>query len=115
MIEISKKLKRTNADTTKTRYDNEEQSTESKNSNSNEIDIFQKMNAGVQSIINKVKINKAFKDFNLSKKKKIDRTCTEFNGIFNQIKIYNDGYDNVKIILLLLIKNLVCFLLKKIA
>ena len=115
MIEISKKLKRTNADTTKTRYDNEEQSTESKNSNSNEIDIFQKMNAGVQSIINKVKINKAFKDFNLSKKKKIDRTCTEFNGIINQTKIYNDGYDNVKIILLLLIKNLVCFLLKKIA
>ena len=93
---IIKKVKRTNADTTKTRYDNEEQSIESKNSNSNEIDIFQKMNAGVQSIINKVKINKAFKDFNLSKKKKIDRTCTEFNGIINQTKIYNDGYDNVK-------------------
>ena len=54
------------------------------------------MNAGIESIINKVKINKAFKDFNLNKKKKIDRTTTEFNGLINQTKIYSDGIDKVK-------------------
>ena len=93
---IIKKVKRTSADTTRTRYDNSEQSSDSKNSYSNEIDIFQKMNAGIESIINKVKINKAFKDFNLNKKKKIDRTTTEFNGLINQTKIYSDGIDKVK-------------------
>ena len=91
-----KKVKRTNENTTKTRYDNSEQSSDSKNSNSNDIDIFQKMNAGVQSIINKVKINKAFKDFSLNKKKIMDRTCTEFNGITNQTKVYNEGLKNDK-------------------
>lgn len=58
------------------------------------------MNAGIESIINKVKINKAFKDFNLSKKKQKERTCTEFNGEIKKNKIYNDpsdfGYYNVK-------------------
>ena len=92
-----KKVKRGNAlDTTKTRYDNSEQSSDSKNSNSNDIDIFQKLNTGVQSIINKVKINKAFKDFSLNKKKIMDRTCTEINGIKNQTKSYNEGLYNVK-------------------
>ena len=91
-----KKVKRTSADTTRTRYDNSEQSNDSKNSYSNEIDIFQKMNAGIESIINKVKINKAFKDFNLCKKKKFDRTTTEYNGIINQNKIYSDDIYKVK-------------------
>ena len=92
-----KKVKRGNAlDTTKTRYDNSEQSSDSKNSNSNDIDIFQKLNTGVQSIINKVKINKAFKDFSLNKKKIMDRTCTEFNGMKNQTKLYNEGLNGVK-------------------
>ena len=92
-----KKVKRGNAlDTTKTRYDNSEQSSDSKNSNSNDLDIFQKLNTGVQSIINKVKINKAFKDFSLNKKKIMDRTCTEINGIKNQTKSYNEGLYNVK-------------------
>ena len=92
-----KKVKRGNVlDTTKTRYDNSEQNSDSKNSNSNDIDVFQKLNTGVQSIINKVKINKAFKDFSLYKKKMMDRTCTEINGIKNQTKSYNEGLNNVK-------------------
>ena len=108
-----KKVKRTSADTTRTRYDNSEQSSDSKNSYSNEIDIFQKMNAGIESIINKVKINKAFKDFNLCKKKKIDRTTTEFNGLINQNKIYSDGIDNVKNHLLTPNKKNSTFLIEK--
>ena len=97
---IIKKVKRTSADKARNKNENSEQSSDSKNSVSHDIDIFQKMNAGVESIINKVKINKAFKDFNLSKKKQIERTCTEFNGEIKQKKLYNDpsdfGYYNVK-------------------
>ena len=90
---IIKKVKRTSADKVRNKNDNSEPSSDSKNSISNDIDIFQKMNAGIESIINKVKINKAFKDFNLSKKKQIERTCTEFNGEINQKKLYNDPSD----------------------
>ncbi len=58
------------------------------------------MNAGIDSIINKFKINKAFKDFSLNKKKQIDRTCTEFNGESKNKKAYNEtsyiGSYNVK-------------------
>ena len=97
---IIKKVKRTSADKIKNKNDNSEQSSDSKNSTSNEYDIFQKMNAGIDSIINKFKINKAFKDFSLNKKKQIERTCTEFNGESKNKKAYNEtsyiGSYNVK-------------------
>ena len=96
---IIKKVKRTSADRSRT-ANNSGQNSDSKNSNSNDIDIFQKMNEGIESIINKVKINKAFKDINLERKKQIDRTCTEFNGEMKQKKVYSDtlesGYYSVK-------------------
>ena len=93
---IIKKIKRTGDDNIKPRYNNnEEQSSDSKASNSIDLDIFQKMNAGVQSIINKVKINKAYRDFNNSKKKKIDRTTTEIVGVTKKKKEYNEGLYNV--------------------
>ena len=93
---IIKKIKRTGDDNKKSRYNNnDEQSSDSKASNSIDLDIFQKMNAGVQSIINKVKINKAYRDFNNSKKKKIDRTTTEIVGVTKKKKEYNEGLYNV--------------------
>ena len=97
---IIKKVKRTSADKARNKNDNSEPSSDSKNSTSNEYDIFQKMNAGIDSIINKFKINRAFKDFSLNKKKQIERTCTEFNGENKNKKEYNEtsyiGTYNVK-------------------
>ena len=97
---IIKKVKRTSADKTRTKNNNSEESSDSKNSNSHEIDVFQKMNVGIESIINKVKINRAFRDLNCERKKQIERTCTEFNGDVKKKKVYNDtlesGYYNLK-------------------
>ena len=79
---IIKKIKRSSADIIRNRNNNLEESNEVCNSN-NDIDVFQKMNTGIKSLINKVKINKAFKDFNQIKKNKnsmikIARTLSEF-------------------------------------
>ena len=79
---IIKKIKRSSADIIRTRNNNLEESNEVSSSN-NDIDVFQKMNTGIKSLINKVKINKAFKDFNQTKKNKnsmikIGRTLSEF-------------------------------------
>ena len=97
---IIKKVKRTSADKTRTKNNNSEESSDSKNSNSHEIDVFQKMNVGIESIINKVKINRAFRDLNCERKKQIERTCTEFNGEIKKKKVYNEtlesGYYNLK-------------------
>ena len=93
-------MKRTSADKTRTKNNNSEESSDSKNSNSHEIDVFQKMNVGIESIINKVKINRAFRDLNCERKKQIERTCTEFNGEIKKKKVYNEtlesGYYNLK-------------------
>ena len=76
-----KKVKRTSSDIIRDRTNTLEESNEV--CSSSDIDVFQKMNIGIKSLINKVKINKAFKDFNQNKKNKnsmikIGRTCSEF-------------------------------------
>ena len=81
---VIKKVKRSSADNSRIRTNNIEENNDI--FSSNDIDIFQKMNTGIKSLINKVKINKAFKDFNQNKKNrqikysltKIGRTYTEF-------------------------------------
>jgi hypothetical protein len=85
-----KKIKRSSADNTRSRQCNNE---DSGLCSSNDIDIFQKMNTGIKSLISKVKINKAFKDFSQNKKNKqiknstkIDRTFTEFSDTNNMKK-----------------------------
>ena len=87
---IIKKIKRTSADNTRSRMCSND---DSGLCSSNDIDIFQKMNTGIKSLISKVKINKAFRDFSLNKKNKqiknstkIDRTFTEFSDIDNMKK-----------------------------
>lgn len=87
-----KKIKRSSADNTRNRLCNND---DSGLCSSNDIDIFQKMNTGIKSLISKVKINKAFKDFSLNKKNKqiknglkIDRTFTEFE--INNMKKKNN-------------------------
>ena len=61
-----------------------------------DIDIFQEMNTGIKSIINKVKINKAFRQFNHNKNKsniiKLGRIFTEFNDISNIAKKKTDNH-----------------------
>ena len=97
---IIKKVKRTNADIIRTKLNSMEESSEV--CSSSDIDVFQKMNTGIKSLINKVKINKAFKDFNQNKKNKnsmikIGRACSEFgdNAIY---KKKNDMpiFDNIE-------------------
>ena len=88
------------ADMIRCKYNNLEESNEV--CSSSDIDIFQKMNTGIRSLINKVKINKAFKDFNQYKKNKnsmikIGRSFTEFEEP-NVIKKKNNTpfYDNIE-------------------
>ena len=88
-----KKIKRSSADNTRSRLCNNE---DSGLCSSNDIDIFQKMNTGIKSLISKVKINKAFKDFSQNKKNKqiknstkIERTFTEISDINNSKKKNN--------------------------
>ena len=96
---VIKKVKRSSADMIRCKYNNLEESNEV--CSSSDIDIFQKMNTGIRSLINKVKINKAFKDFNQYKKNKnsmikIGRTFTEFEEP-NVIKKKNTPfYDNIE-------------------
>ena len=83
---IIKKVKRTSADIIRGRFNTMEESNEV--GSSSDIDVFQKMNTGIKSLINKVKINKAFKDFNQFKKNKnsmikIGRTYSEFGDNVN--------------------------------
>ena len=66
---VIRKVKKSSADIIRNRINNSFNSNEA--CSSNDIDVFQKMNTGIKSLINKVKINKAFKDFNQNKKIKI--------------------------------------------
>ena len=97
---IIKKVKRTSADIIRGRFNTMEESNEV--GSSSDIDVFQKMNTGIKSLINKVKINKAFKDFNQFKKNKnsmikIGRTYSEFGDNVN-FKKKNDSHilDNIE-------------------
>ena len=87
-----KKIKKISADNSRIGRNNFEGSIDSKNSNDKDIDIFQKINTGIESLINKVKINKAFKDFNINKKKKIVRTATEFTCLNSKINARNNDF-----------------------
>ena len=49
---------------------------------SNDIDVFQKMNTGVQSLINKFKINRAFKEINKSVKSKKSGINTDVRNTY---------------------------------
>ena len=96
---VIKKVKRSSADIIRCKFNNLEESNEC--CSSSDIDIFQKMNTGIKSLINKVKINKAFKDFNQNKKNKknmikIGRIYTETGD--SKIKKKNDNpiIDNIE-------------------
>ena len=107
---IIKRVKRGSADNTRIRTNNNEENIDL--CSSNEIDIFQKMNSGIKSLINRVKINKAFKDFNQNKKNKqfknrifkIERSYSglgetdylnKINNITSFNNIENSKYDTI--------------------
>ena len=53
------------------------------------------MNTGIKSLINKVKINKAFKDFNQNKKNKnIGKTFSEFGDKIKNEKVILNNFEN---------------------
>ena len=96
---IIKKIKRSSADIIRIRSNNLEESNEV--CSSNDIDVFQKMNTGIKSLINKVKINKAFKDFNQNKKNKnsmikIGRTLSEFGEKKKNDNNISDNNEHIK-------------------
>jgi hypothetical protein len=97
---VIKKVKRSSADKIRCKYEDLDESNEI--CSSSDIDIFQKMNTGIKSLINKVKINKAFKDFSQYKKNKtsmmkIGRTFTEYEKPnYLKKKDNNDFYDNIE-------------------
>ena len=82
-----KKIKRGSADNTRSRLCNNE---DSGLCSSNDIDIFQKMNTGIKSLISKVKINKAFKDFSQNKKNKQIKNSTKIDRTFTEISDNNN-------------------------
>ena len=91
---VIKKVKRGSADIIRYKYNNLEERDEP--CSISDIDIFQEMNTGIKSIINKVKINKAFRQFNHNKNKsniiKLGRIFTEFNDISNIAKKKTDNH-----------------------
>ena len=91
---VIKKVKRCSADIIRCSYNKFEEKEES--CNNSDIDIFQEMNTGIKSIINKVKINKAFRQFNHNKNRsniiKIGRTFTEFSDNSNFFKKKSDNF-----------------------
>ena len=91
---VIKKVKRCSADIIRCSYNKFENKEES--CNNSDIDIFQEMNTGIKSIINKVKINKAFRQFNHNKNRsniiKIGRTFTEFSDNSNFFKKKSDNF-----------------------
>ena len=95
---IIKKVKRSSADIIRCQKSNNSEDS-NEYCSSSDIDIFQKMNTGIKSLINKVKINKAFKDFNQSKKNrksliKIGRIFTENEDLNKKKKKKDNPFAN---------------------